>query len=330
MESEYSSRFQKYFRDRIQDLIRLDHKGNNILFEAIIGDKRYLIKLYSAIHRDNWNRGLSEFRAMSHLWNNGLREIPEPFLFHQQENTAIYSYEEGRILKSAEVEKEDIINAADFLARMHNLGDKNMFGPASSACFSLSDYAKVLDRRLGSMIDYQPTGINGKKAKKFLDTKVIPKISEIKKEFFKNSQGLDIEKEIPLEEQVLASGDFGFHNILKSDRYTFLDFEYFGRDDPIREILYFLHHESSDGIKEELKQLFIEEYMKRRFISDSFKERLHRLDPLIGMTLVLIYLNILSDKQQEHLRFSRGDIDGLLEERLEKAEKKLKKFRHFN
>ena len=151
----------------------------------------------------------------------------------------------------------------------------------------------------------------------------------IKEDFEKKTRNMDTSKELLLENQVLTPADFGFHNILKNENnYFFTDFEYFGRDDPVRQVLDFFHHGASRGINKKLKNFFIEKY-KEKMPHHDLQERIQLLDPLINMTWILIDFNFLSKKYLEHLKFSNGEnleksIERLIKSRLEEVEERLK------
>ncbi len=328
---EYIQEFQKYFNERIISVNKLNHKGNNQLFVIFLNNKKRLLKRYSKIHMDDWQRGKAEFKALSYLWSIGLKQIPKPLVFDNQENIGVYSYEQGRVLDLKEIKQEQISNLVDFLVKLHSLNnnDKEFFSPASSACLCLQDYIDVIDKRVSKIIDFKPEGDIEEKARKFLDENVLPKIREIKTRFFKQveEKGLDLTKSLDISEQVLTPADFGFHNVLVDEEeiYKFLDFEYFGRDDPARQILDFIHHAKSLDMNKDLKDYFIKYYLEKRNLSDKFKIRLQLLSPLIAITWVLICLNILSKQQLEHIRFAHGDTTNIIEERLKNAEKMLKR-----
>lgn len=327
MKPESPETFQKYFIKGIKNCQRLNHIGNNKIFcLTLVDDSKYLVKKYYYTHLENWKRGHSEFKALDYLWKKGFRNIPEPIRFDESENLGVYSFERGLTLKPPEINKEDIHNAVDFLVRLHNLNEeKQDFGPACSACLCLEEYINVIDRRFNKIKDYEERSKIGERAKIFLGKEVYPKIKEIKKYFFDKTNRMDISKELELEEQVLTPGDFGFHNILfDNGSYKFLDFEYFGRDDPVRQILDFMHHDQSFEIRRELKSLFLQEYKLKRNTPESFDERAKILEPLIAMTWVLIYLNVLSPEYINHVKFNNFDIKNLLEKRLNKAENKIK------
>src|SRR5439155_21002106 len=68
------------------------------------------------------------------------------------------------------------------------------------------------------------------------------------------SGGMSFEKEIAADQRTLSPSDFGFHNALRQadGRIIFLDFEYFGWDDPAKMIADFLLHPAME-LSAELK-----------------------------------------------------------------------------
>ena len=328
---DYVSEFQKYFQDTILGIEKLDHKGNNQLFKIAFSDKKYILKRYSKLHRDNWERGKTEFKAITYMWDKGFREIPKPLDFDEKGNIAIYSYEQGQTLDASRARKKDILKAVRFLIKLNGVetDDKKKFSPASAACLNLVGYVDIIDRRLETMSDYEPKDFIGEEAKFFLVNQVYPKVEELKSIFFKKTTSMDIESELSLEEQVLSPGDFGFHNILiDQEDCKFIDFEYFGRDDPARQVLGFIHHDKSSKISDELKDYFLDSYKNGRNLSRNFEKRIEIVSPLVEMAWILIYLNVLSKDYMKHAKFAQGGIENLIQERLFKAEKKLKGFSH--
>lgn len=320
--------FQKYFQKKITGANRVDHKGNNRLFKITLEDgKKYLLKQYSKTHMNDWQRGKKEFHALSFLREQNFNEIPEALRFYSEDHIGIYSFENGKTISQRDVTEKDMIHAADFLSKVHKLETryKTKFSPASSACFSFADYLGVLDSRFDMIKDYNGSGSFEKKVKSFLNEEVKQKIKKVKSDLVKKIKKSELEKALSLEKQVLTPADFGFHNILLDEgKYKFVDFEYFGRDDPARQILDFYHHAKSADISPKLKDKFVEEYIYKMGFKEDFKDRLHLLNPLISLTWVLIYLNILAPKQLKHLQFAQGDTQSLVQERLINAKKKLK------
>tara|TARA_Y100000310_G_scaffold329947_1_gene400702 strand:- start:28463 stop:29491 length:1029 start_codon:yes stop_codon:yes gene_type:complete len=335
-------KFQKYFDKNIIDVIDLNHQGNNRLFKVSLPGKDYLLKKYSPLHMDGWPRGKSEFGAMSHLWERDFREIPQPIGFWEGDNVGVYSFEEGDIIDAKSVCEKDILAAGDFLLKLHKLPgkDKKLFGPASSACLSFGGYLDTIKSRFSKFSDYVPEGKYGFRARQFIDERVIPALSDLENWLIRESSkmNVDIEKVLPIEKQVLTPIDFGFHNILKQegdggvkDRYKFIDFEYFGRDDPIRQVLEFIHHGNSKNIGKNLKGKFIDYYKENSGI-ENFDERAYLADPLVRMTWAIICLHPLSPEHMKHLKMNHRKDNKYFEElvgkRLNEAEGRLDELYH--
>ena len=92
--------------------------------------------------------------------------------------------------------------------------------------------------------------------------------------------------------QILSPSDFGFHNaILRNEgEICFLDFEYFGRDDPVKLMADFIWHPG----------MSLDPYHKKKWLKGTFKifnndpdifSRFHAAWPLYGLKWSLILLN---------------------------------------
>lgn len=329
-EYKMNNEFQKYFQEDIGSELKLDHTGNNQLFKITTFKREYILKKYSTLQKDLWNRGMTEFKTLNNLWEIGFREIPEPLRFYEKENIGIYSFERGIILKPEEVVEKDVIGVANFLTKLHSLRtyEKQKFALERTKCLCILDYANLIKTRIKSISEDFSADEN---AKEFWYSIIIPRAEELIKVVLSQEKKIDLSRKLSLEEQVVTPGDFGFHNILiDKEKYIFLDFEYCGRDDPMKQLLDFVHHDKTININKELKFLFLEEYKEKRAFSDIFEKRLKIIDPLIGMNWVLVYLNPLSKNYQNHLQFSRDfNINEIIKERIIKAESKLSKLSFF-
>lgn len=321
---EDSEKLRKYFNGDIIGINCLNHTGNNQIFEVVTGTQKLILKKYSKRNQEVWDRCEKEYTALRYLWGKGFREIPEPIKMFKEDRVAIYGFVEGLKPKIKELDKLDIQKAADFLIKLHRIDnkDKNQFGLASSACVNLKEYLNVLDKRLYSFKQYFPTEGIQYQAKELIESKVIPQIQRIKNDFLMKIKGKDINQELLIDEQVLTPADYGFHNILKDkDNLRVIDFEYFGRDDPARQIMDFIHHDKSAALDIQLKKDFIEYYVSSMNKDEEFISRLKLIDPLIGMTWVLISLNKFGNKINED--------ESVLCERLSKAKSKLENLLFF-
>lgn len=319
--------FQKYFDEPITNCESVSNVGNNRLYKISSRSKRHMVKVYSQIHANNWNRGEREFLALNYLWKNGFREIPEPLKFFPEDDCGIYSFEEGKVLSPKNVGKKDIVAMVNFISRIHSLPCDD-FPPASTPALCLDEYVIDIETRI-SILEKSWVDLKGRE---LLYAEVIPMAKRVVQEFLEGSQE-NLHRPLPLEEQRLCFGDFGVHNVLFSPpgSYTFLDFEYFGRDDPAREILGFVHHDKHSKINKNLLELFAEKYLSGCKDKESVSERILMADPLVGMRWVLTYLNVLRGDYLQQLELQGvRNIDKIVQQRKNKARKKLENLNFFN
>jgi|GEM_PF-4315160 len=324
---ELKEGFQKYFRQKVVDVSKIDHKGNNRLFKIIVNDGIYLLKQYS--RKDEWDRGLKEARAVEYLNEKNL-DVPWFIDYYPDDSIGIYSFEEGRILDSKNVSSKHISIATDFLTILHNLPDSDKLGFSTerTAALSFREYFIMLEKRF---YDINCNFCGNDEGKRFFNVEIKDKMNELKDYIYGFSNTYDLDKRLMLNEQVLTPGDFGFHNMLYSKKSKFIDFEYFGRDDHVKDILVFLHHDKNLDLKRELKEQFVNEYIEKKNPGNLFEDRLRIIDPLIGMSWALTYAGILNKKYLEHLKFSHGDdLEKLIDTRLEKAKIKLNNLKFFD
>ncbi|SVD80991.1 uncharacterized protein METZ01_LOCUS433845, partial [marine metagenome] len=120
---------------------------------------------------------------------------------------------------------------------------------------------------------------------KFID--ILEKMLELAKATWPNS---DYDLVINRDQQSLSPSDFGFHNALrkKNGSLVFLDFEYFGWDDPVKLMCDFAFHPGmnlSMGMRKYWFQATLNLY------GEKILPRLNSSWPLYGLCWVLILLN---------------------------------------
>ena len=324
------NKFQKYFEEPIIKIELMSHPGNNKNYKIQTTKGQFIVKEYTTFQKDNWNRGLREFETLTYLKNIGITNLPSPIKFIKEDNLGIYSFLPGILRKPQEVNEQDILAASNFLADLHNidLEFKNNVPKERTACFSIQDYFKLIEDRIKNLSNYNDSLPLANELKEFLINNIIPL-----KENLKQKMPSNIYNELSLNEQVLTPGDYGFHNILvhtadttsnptPQKDYAFLDFEYFGRDDPAKQILDFLHHDRHKAIPKNLRNLFLTNYLEKTNRNKDFSKRLSLIDPLIGLNWTLIYLT----------PFTRdtNNQEDLLKTRLDKAKIKIENLRYLD
>ena len=114
-----------------------------------------------------------------------------------------------------------------------------------------------------------------------------------------------------MNERTLSSSDFGFHNALKraNGQIVFLDFEYFGWDDPAKMISDFLLHPQI-YLRANLKSRFFKEMLNCFDFIPNIDKRIMIVYPLFGLKWCLILLNefVSADLLRRHFAES-GEID---------------------
>ena len=284
-----------------------------------------LVKAYAA---DINNRAEVEFKALSFLRAGGIKEVPDPLLADIDKRICAYEYIEGRKLKSEEISGDDVEAAVSLLGKIAALSGTTKYAslpPAAESCFSIKKYDENIDIRINRL--ESAAGQNGK-LKRFLEKKVSVFRKEVSEYIKKGSikYGLDYEGEIPLEKRLLSPSDVGFHNILrnKDGGLYFIDFEYFGWDDPVKTVSDFIL-EPAVPLPEKHRKHFIESFKRMGNMDVNFKRRLSLIYPLLGLKWSLIILNDFLPGFLRKERQSSEQFNVHLENQLEKAEIKLEK-----
>jgi thiamine kinase-like enzyme len=234
-----------------------------------------------------------EFAALQFMWKSGIRCVPQPIA--ADEKIAIYEFIEGSKPVPTEA---DIDAAADFLFRLKGLtGD---FPPAAEACFSVREIIANIESRFARLAG-------------------TPVVAEFQPLLDRVRQTLDS----PTEERMLSPSDFGFHNALRrpDGSLVFLDFEYFGWDDPAKLVCDFLLHPAMD-LSDELKRRFY-----RRFVTNkNLAKRVETVYPLFGLKWITIMLNEFLPEDLQRRGFAAGqalDRAAAQARQLEKARRML-------
>jgi len=139
---------------------------------------------------------------------------------------------------------------------------------------------------------------------------------------------LSFDEDLPSEKQTLIVSDFGAHNALRhpSGRLLFLDFEYFGWDDPLTSVANFVLH---PGMRLSVSQkVLFHDCLLVHFGGDSVAERLTVLMPLFALRWGAIILGeFLPEKWVQRRRAGQaGNWNQARRQQLAKAKRLLEPF----
>ena len=266
--------------------------GNNRVYRVTADGCEYALKTYPRDPSDPRNRLDTEYAGLEFLVARGVDCVPVPVARDAVNGIALYQWIQGRPIKRPGT--TDVDAAAAFVERLRGTSRDSGaadLNEASEACLSGRAAAKQTRARRDRLI--AASGPHPELAS-FLADKVGPALERMTAGAAEKYQalGLDFEADIGKSKRTLSPSDFGFHNALltASGDIAFVDFEYFGWDDPVKLTADFLLHPGFE-MDDRLKRRFAGA-MKALFSDDeSFGPRLGLLFPLFALRWTMILLN---------------------------------------
>jgi hypothetical protein len=304
------------------------HGRNSRVFPVTVGgETRYAAKVYAPSSPGQSDRMQTEFNALGFLWRSGFTDIPRPIGQDASAHVALYSWVRGQRVAGADVTRADIQAAAEFLLRMRDASLKagaTGLPPAAEACFSLPALEANLMGRVSRLASVEPAASSSHAGcREFLDSTLIPaldgQLRHARQEVL--AAGLDPDIELPQASRTLSPSDFGFHNCLRSDSggLVFLDFEYFGWDDPAKMIADFLLHPAMQ-IASQLRAEFTRLTVPRLPDTARLQKVLPAYYPLFRTKWALILLNEFLPEGLARRRHAGGGAPAVsIRAQLEKA-----------
>lgn len=307
--------------------------GNNRLFRvATTGGQIYAMKEYPLRSGDGRDRLGTEFNALRFMEQRGIRDVPKAFEADRNAGFALYEWIGGQPLTKAT--EADIDHALAFIARLHECRTApgaNDLPLASEACLSANEIIKQVDRRLERL---REVALSDARLANFLSQEyaITAQAVETWARRGVKATGLDVDRSIEMADRSLSPSDFGFHNAIRRDngQLIFVDFEYFGWDDPTKLVADFLLH---PGMRLEPRQYERFRVRAESIYSNSgvFAAKLALVYPLYGLRWCMILLNEFMPERWEARRRAglQMDRDIVLAGQLEKAKQKISTVRQY-
>ena len=294
------------------DVSHVEHRrgrGNSRVFK-LTGrfSSRYLLKIYPDRQLDSRPRLETEFAASQELLNR-MYPVAAPIITDKNLGWSIFKWVEG---ESIEYPDEQFLSCASkFIQRLyfdsHKMQAFDHFSLASEACLSGSEIIKQIQQRIQKLLK-----VESDELKTFLEQEYIPYFTlatEVSRE--KAGQLFDVELEHSL--QIASPSDFGSHNALRDagGKVTFIDFEYFGWDDPVKLVSDFFWHPGM-SLSNELRGTWIENSMDVFKKDRTYSQRLEAYLPLFGLRWCAIilneYLKPVVARQLTEVHLSQGSV----------------------
>ena len=321
--------------DQITSVETLSGGRNSRVFSIQYGDsERCVAKFYPDESTNLRSRQDAEFDGFTFLRNSGIESVPKPIAIDKESRCAIYEFVDGTPVATTSPSAEDISQVVGFLASLDQLcGSEGSTGlqTAADACFSVNDLLVDIDSRLQRLLAVNESTPQHSALSDFLANKLEPRLTIAKRtcEEGLRRQGLTFESILDRSQRTLSPSDFGFHNMLRlaDGNLVFLDFEYFGWDDPAKMICDFLLHPAME-LSDEVKQQFLSGILENFSRQPDLADRVKIVMPLCGLKWSLLLLNEFVPAHLQRRQFASErplDVARLQMEQLNKSQLMLEK-----
>lgn len=280
-QGEISSLLARARGEQVVSIDELRGGANSGVALVATGAACYVVKQYRpALTGDHRDRLRTEFEALRFLRDKGISQVPEPCCRDAALRLGVYQYIRGRKLTPGGITDRHLAMVAAFLGKLYALRHEPEAGGqpvASEACLRLGTHVAIVKNRLERL--------RALPERDQLTTRLHAYLEEVVAPFFHRARelsaariagtGLDPEAELPREKQILSPSDLGFQNIIVTgeDKLVFIDFEYFGWDDPAKLIADF-YLQPAVPLPSELRRPFFD---KLGFVQKNDPEVVQRL-----------------------------------------------------
>lgn len=281
--------------------------GNSRIFRVETQTGRYALKKYPAA--DDRNRLEAEVNALRFMERKGIGRTPQVVAVSPEQRFALLTWIDGEAVDV--VTDADVAEFAAFqIALDRGIDDeaRGAIGEASEACLSGPRIMSQIARRFARLAavkhdvpEFAP----------FFDDVLVPSLARFQAgavEAYRRL-GFDFSQDIAPQFRTLIPSDMGAHNALRTadGRLHFLDFEYFGWDDPLTSIANFVMHPGM-RLSEPQKGLYQQALLGHFGRHAEADRRLPALMPLYGLRWCAIILGELLPERWQHRLDSNASL----------------------
>ena len=292
---------------------------NSRVFRAVCADgTKYAVKEYEP--SGTWDRLDTEYRALELMHQKDISTVPHAILRNDQHRVGIYSFIDGTPLPQR-VGMQDMHQAVAYISALARIRPEECTWRkiAAEGCRPFSLVLDDTTKRAFAIYTAERVTPLHKKAARFAEKNILEALALLP---LRNN--LLAETAIPQETVILSPSDFGFHNAIRQadNSVVFLDFEYFGWDDPAKTVADFLLHPAMH-LTESQKLYFVRELHHALPCPDTLSQRLSTAFVLYGLKWCTILLNEFLPNGLARRRFA-GDHrpeEEILQEQYEKMKK---------
>lgn len=264
---------------------------NSRIYSVEFQQDKFALKQYPLRAGDSRDRLSTEVGALQLMQRHGLETVPRVVGIDHERGYALLTWIDGSAVREPTV--GDVDAALTFLEAVHRLRQTPMAleqPPAAGACLSGAE----IDRQIGERLERLQALAGERELSAFLDDCFRPVRSQAVGRAIAAARavGVDFASELPPNGRSLIPADFGFHNSLRRRDGTlaFIDFEYFGWDDPVKLVADTLLHPGT-LLASQQRDRFRRGALRLYAGDAAFEQRLDAYLPLFTLRWILIILN---------------------------------------
>jgi hypothetical protein len=325
---------QRLLGRRVAAWQRIRGGRNNQVFR-IEGDPHtaaVILKHYFTSAGDPRDRLTTEYEAVRLLRGHGITVVPTALAIDRDARCVLYQCMPGVPAASQPATDADVDQAVTFLGDLRSLARQSradVANAASEAHFSIDaviDHVAARAERIRALPADTPERA---RLSAFMTDRFTPAMDALRTWTGAQARRLTLRTDVdlPAAERTLSPSDFGLHNALRDDagRLAFVDFEYFGWDDPAKTIADFVLHPGME-LSTAQRRAFAQRMLELFADTPALAGRATVLYPWFGLKWSLILLNEFLAGDRGRREFAgNADLERrhLLDERLTAAQRML-------
>ena len=286
-------------------------KNNRVVHTSYSNGLECVLKSYFFSENDQRDRLAAEFEFLYHVWNIGVRVVPQPLAKDEGARVGLYSFLRGVKVAPGGVTEGHVKAALNFALQINQSHiERGHIRPASEACFALDSHIDTVHRRVERLEHLDETAPFIAECRAFVRSKLRPLWFRLAEDVEKHFRKLGIDKGelLPVEYRCLSPSDFGFHNALiaPGGQVQFIDFEYAGLDDPAKLVCDFFC-QPDVPIPFQYFEMFSKEICTRLGLPKMFQTRIELLMDVYRVKWMCIMLNDFVAVEGARRNFALGE-----------------------
>ena len=286
-------------KKKILQIQRIAGQKNSQLYKVFFKNGLVAaLKNYPPYDFDKRDRLKREFQGLELLKKNNFKHISKVLYWDEALNIVIFKWIPGR--KPIKIDTNDLNQSLNFVRKIKTLSRKkvqNFNFDAVESCKSLKDITNQINFKISNLLKFK---IKSSKLQHFLKFNLKPTYLNLYKEAQQSKMFKLFNTPIKKDHEILSPSDFGFHNSIKNTKkIIFIDFEYFGKDDPVKLTADFVLHPGMK-LKDTQKKNWLKSMIQIFKTDNYFEKRLKFLIPFYAIRWSLIVLNDFKVKNKNN------------------------------